>query len=294
MQKLKICFTTKKIVNMNNTSLLKNISVFQDYLLQSDKLAIAVSGGVDSTSLALLMSRLVGGDKERIVWAHAKTPAVPLKHTQKLESIAKEAEVNLKIISPDEFNDERYLRNPIDRCFYCKFNLFEEIVKQFPSALVLTGANHDDLGDFRPGLKAAEQFQVQHAFIKAGYGKDDIRFLARILGLSELASAPSSPCLSSRVFTGTRIDPVVLGKIEKIEEMMAAFLGIGNHRCRYGTGQVVLEIDPEISREVTDAITEKLKILTAELFGLAVEAVLFRTYQRGNGYATIIKTSSTL
>lgn len=278
---------------MNNISLLKNISVFQDYLLQSGKLVIAVSGGVDSTSLALLMSRLAD-DKERIVWAHAKTPAVPLKHTQKLESIANEAEVNLKIISPDEFNDERYLRNPIDRCFYCKFNLFEEIVKQFPSTLVLTGANQDDLGDFRPGLKAAQQFHVQHAFIKAGYGKDDIRLLARILGLSELASAPSSPCLSSRVFTGTRIDPGVLGKIEKIEEMMAAFLGVGNHRCRYGTGQVVLEIDPEISREVTDAIAEKLRTFTAELFELAMEDVLFRTYQRGNGYAKIVKTSSKL
>jgi len=278
---------------MNNTSLVKNISVFQDYLLQSRKLVIAVSGGVDSTSLALLISRLED-DKERIVWAHAKTPAVPLKHTQKLESIAKEAQVNLKIITPDEFRDERYLQNPIDRCFYCKFNLFEEIVNTFPAALVLTGANFDDLGDFRPGLKAADLFQVQHPFIKAGYGKGEIRLLARILGLSELASAPSSPCLSSRVFTGTRIDPVVLGKIEQVEEMIAALLGIGNHRCRYGTEQVVLEIDPEKSPALTDAIIDKLKTCTAELFSLPIKDVLLRTYQKGNGYATIIKTSSKL
>ncbi|TLU55056.1 MAG: adenine nucleotide alpha hydrolase [Chlorobium sp.] len=268
---------------MSEISLLDNLQIFQEYLSQPQTIVVAVSGGVDSTSLVLLLHRL-SIDKDKLVWAHAKTPAVPKKHTEQLKAIAHDAGADLNIITPSEFQDERYLENTIDRCFYCKSNLFEEIRRNFPEAIVLTGANRDDLDDFRPGLKAAADFNVRHPFIEAGYGKNEIRLLARILGLSELASAPSSPCLSSRIFTGTRISSVVLGKIEEVEELLTAAIGIGNHRCRFGTGRVVLEIDPVKRNLINDEFKDELKNSVGELFGLTPHDILVGTYQRGNGY----------
>ena len=271
------------IEKMSDTCLIKNIHIFQEYLSQPKTLVVAVSGGVDSTSLVLLLQRL-SNVKNKPVWVHAKTPAVPKKHTEQLKAIAHDAGADLNIITPSEFQDERYLENTIDRCFYCKSNLFEEIRRNFPEAIVLTGANRDDLDDFRPGLKAAADFNVRHPFIEAGYGKNEIRLLARILGLSELASAPSSPCLSSRIFTGTRISSVVLGKSEEVEELLTAAIGIGNHRCRFGTGRVVLEIDPVKRNLINDEFKDELKNSVGELFGLTPHDILVGTYQRGNGY----------
>ena len=268
---------------MSETSLIKNIHIFQEYLSQPQTLVVAVSGGVDSTSLVLLLQRL-SNVKNKPVWVHAKTPAVPKKHTEQLKAIAHDAGADLKIITPSEFQDERYLENTIDRCFYCKSNLFEDIRRNFPDAIILTGANRDDLDDFRPGLKAAADFNVQHPFIEAGYRKNDIRLLAGILGLSELASAPSSPCLSSRIFTGTRISSVVLGKIEEVEDMLTTAIGTGNHRCRYGIGKVVLEIDPVKRNLINDEFRDELKNSVGELFDLAPFDISLTTYQRGNGY----------
>ena len=268
---------------MSETSLIKNIHIFQEYLSQPQTLVLAVSGGVDSTSLVLLLQRL-SNVKNKPVWVHAKTPAVPKKHTEQLKAIAHDAGADLKIITPSEFQDERYLENTIDRCFYCKTNLFEEIRRNFPDAIILTGANRDDLDDYRPGLKAAADFNVRHPFIEAGYRKNDIRLLAGILGLSELASAPSSPCLSSRIFTGTRISSAVLGKIEDVEELLTNAIGIGNHRCRYGEGRVVLEVDPANLNQMNEELMLELQNTVGELFSLTPFDISLTTYQRGNGY----------
>ena len=140
------------------------------------------------------------------------------------------------------------------------------------------------MDDFRPGLKAAADFKVRHPFIEAGYRKNDIRLLAGILGLSELASAPSSPCLSSRIFTGTRISSTVLNKIEDVEDMLTTAIGAGNHRCRYGIGKVVLEIDPVKRNLINDEFRDELKNSVGELFDLAPFDISLTTYQRGNGY----------
>lgn len=140
------------------------------------------------------------------------------------------------------------------------------------------------MDDFRPGLKAAADFNVRHPFIEAGYGKNEIRILAGIMGLSELASAPSSPCLSSRIFTGTRISSAVLDKIEVVEEMLSSAIGEGNHRCRYGMGRVVLEVDPIKRNLINDEFKDKLKYSVSELFGLTPLDISLGAYQRGNGY----------
>ena len=112
-------------------------------------------------------------------------------------------------IDAGEFADPRYRANPVNRCYFCKHNLYGTIATRFEGT-ILSGTNTDDLGDFRPGLKAADEHRVRHPFVEAGLAKSDVRALARELRLDDLAELPAAPCLSSRVETGIAVEPVAL------------------------------------------------------------------------------------
>jgi len=119
-------------------------------------LAVAVSGGVDSLTLMALAARVRPG---RCVAVHARSPAVPEEATARVKALAAERAWRLRIIRAGEFSDPDYLSNPLDRCYYCKTNLFQAMASANPGALLATGTNTDDLGDFRPGLRAGRHFE---------------------------------------------------------------------------------------------------------------------------------------
>ena len=131
--------------------------------------------------------------------------------------------------------------NPVDRCYFCKTNLYGVIAGRFDGT-ILSGTNRDDLGDFRPGLKAAAEHGVRHPFVEAGIGKAEIRALAGGLGLGDLAELPAAPCLSSRIETGVAIDAADLALVEAIEEQLRAALGPIDLRCRIGARGVRIEL----------------------------------------------------
>ena len=116
-------------------------------------------------------------------------------------------------------------------------------ISQKTSAVVLSGANLDDLGDYRPGLQAAREHSVRHPFVEAGVDKSTIRTIARYLGFADLAALPAAPCLASRIETGIEIEPRLLRAVHAVEQHVAGALEANVVRCRVRKGGVIIELD---------------------------------------------------
>lgn len=245
-------------------------------LAASDNPAIAVSGGVDSMTLASFAHRR--GIDCTVV--HAVSPAVPEEATRRVREHAASEAWNLRIIDAREFADPDYVANPANRCFFCKTNLYGTMAEAVGGTL-LSGTNLDDLDDWRPGLEAAKQHGVRHPFVEAQFTKQDVRALALEMGLRDLSELPASPCLSSRVETGIAIDPVMLRRIDLVESELRRRHGLHTLRCRRRVGGYVLEIDAERLDGLSAAQRQSL---AAEASALAKEEVQLAAYRRGSAF----------
>lgn len=200
--------------------------------------AVAVSGGVDSVTLAAFAATLL----RDVVMVHAISPAVPAEATTRVSRLAQQRGWRLKIIDAGEFDDPNYRANPVNRCFYCKTNLYG-VVRKLTQREILSGANLDDLGEYRPGLDAARAHAVRHPYIEAGMDKKAVRALARSLDLKEVSELPASPCLSSRIETGIPIEDATLSFIHRVERRLTDELRPKTIRCRVRADVVVIELD---------------------------------------------------
>ena len=214
----------------------------EDVLRPTGRVAIAVSGGVDSMTLAHIAARMPCVDP---VIYHALSPAVPAEATARIERHAAGFGWALEILNAGEMQDPDYLSNPVNRCFFCKTNLYGRI-GGLTDRVILSGANLDDLGDYRPGLEAARNHRVRHPWIEAGIGKPAIRRLARDLGLNDVAELPASPCLSSRIETGIPVTRERLALIAEVEGAVRAEIGDTTLRCRVRRDGVVVELEPGV------------------------------------------------
>jgi pyridinium-3,5-biscarboxylic acid mononucleotide sulfurtransferase len=203
------------------------------------EVAVAVSGGVDSMTLAVVAHR---DPAVRAEMFHAVSPAVPPEATERVRRYAEGEGWNLRIIDAQEFRNADYLRNPVTRCFHCKSNLYGTIAA-LTDAKIVSGTNIDDLGDFRPGLTAASALDVRHPYVDAGIDKAGVRGIARTLGLDDLAELPAAPCLASRIETGLAIDPSVLSIVHEVERDLTDAIAPKAVRCRVRPGRLVVEID---------------------------------------------------
>lgn len=243
--------------------------------------AIAVSGGVDSMTLAFIAHRRLS---DGVSMFHAVSPAVPEAATARVEAYAKCEGWALTIVDAGEFADERYMANPANRCFFCKTNLYGTLAARTGRRL-LSGTNLDDLGDWRPGLKAAEAEGVRHPFVEAGIDKAAVRELAARFGLDDLADLPAAPCLSSRIETGLRIDADLLPRIDRIETLLRARLSPQTVRCRKRKDGIVIELDPatldKLDAGSKQALCDEIRRLIASEHG---DAVAFEPYRRGSAF----------
>jgi len=243
---------------------------------------VAVSGGVDSMTLAFVAHRL-SPDHARML--HAVSPAVPEDATERVRRYASQQGWVLEILNAGEFDDPAYMANPHDRCFHCKTNLYDSIAARVQGQIV-SGANVDDLGDYRPGLRAAADHDVRHPFVEAGMTKADVRAVAAHLELDDLAELPASPCLSSRVQTGIAIDPSVLGAIYRVEKRLRAEIDAETVRCRIRSDAVVIELDDQ----ALGALSADRRIALGEQVGDLVrssgleQVVTFEPYRMGSAF----------
>jgi uncharacterized protein len=189
---------------------------------------VAYSGGVDSVFLARVAHETLG---VRSLAAIADSPSLPRRELQEALDIGAKFSFPVRVIHTREFENKNYTANPVDRCYFCKHELFEElapVARAEKFAVIAYGENASDTGDFRPGAKAAAEFQVRAPLKEAGLTKVEIRALSAQLGLPT-ADKPQMACLSSRIPHG---EPVSTEKLRMIETAENLLRDLGFHDVR--------------------------------------------------------------
>lgn len=192
---------------------------------------VAYSGGVDSVFLARVARDVLG---EKSLAVIADSPSLPRRELREALEIAERFNIPVRVVNTAEFNNESYLANPNNRCYFCKHELFTElepIARDEHFAVIAYGENASDVGDHRPGAQAAKEFQVRAPLKEVGLTKAEIRELSSQLGLAT-ADKPQMACLSSRIPYGERVTPEKLRMIEEAENVLRD-LGFYDVRVRH-------------------------------------------------------------
>lgn len=219
---------------------------------------VAFSGGIDS-ALVLRCAVLALGPA-KVLAATSRSASVAERELQDAARVAAEIGASHRFIETREFEDPDYLANPVNRCYYCKtelYSLLMALARDVGFAAVASGVNKDDLGDFRPGLEAGRQHAVRTPLADEGLSKADVRDLAAHLGLS-IHDKPASPCLSSRVQYGESITPEKLRRIEAAESFLRS-LGFSDCRVRHHDTLARIEVPVgEVERLAAPAVRAKI------------------------------------
>lgn len=228
-------------------------------LRKAGSVVVAYSGGVDSAFVLKLAVDTLGS--ARVLAVTGRSPSVASAELDDARSLAASIGVAHLIIDTDEFSNPEYLANPTNRCYFCKTTLYtqlERIRQERRLEAIVNGTNADDLGDYRPGLTAADEFAVRAPAAEAGLTKADIRELSRRWGLPT-HDKPAAPCLSSRVQYGEAITPEKLRMIEAGEAYLRREFGVRECRVRHHENLARIEVPvEEIPRLAEPANAEKL------------------------------------
>ncbi len=239
------------------------------------RVAVGFSGGIDSTVVAQAAHLALGEGATAVT---ADSPSVPRSEIAEARALARQIGIAHRVVATAEFNDPDYIRNDGTRCYFCKDELYtriEHLLPELGAMVICSGANLDDLGDYRPGLKAAAEHQVKHPLQEAGFTKADVRALAKHWGLPTW-DKPASPCLSSRLAPGVEVTAERTGRIEAAEAYLKA-LGLRDCRVRLHEGELArIEVPADaISRlagpEVREALATKLRELGFQFITLDLE-----------------------
>ncbi len=242
----------------------------------------AFSAGVDSTLVAVVAQQELG---TAALAATAVSPSLAPSELEDALHLARALQLNHRLVQTREVQDERYAANPTDRCYFCKTHLYtelEQLAQEVGAPYILNGLNVDDLGDWRPGARAAAERQdrVRSPLHEAGFGKKEIRDAARELGLPNW-DKPALACLSSRVPYGERVTPEKLARIGQAEQAIRA-LGFRQLRVRHFADRARVEIAPsELGRVAAEGLAGRIE---AELLALGFPAVEIdpRGYRSGS------------
>lgn len=249
-------------------------------LARMGEVVVAYSGGVDSAFL-LKVAHDVLGDKAYGVLAIS--PTYPSREFEKAKDTAAFIGARIQIIETNELEDEKFRTNPVNRCYFCKSELFTKIAelvdnKQFKN--FVDGSNMDDKGDYRPGMKALQEKNIRSPLQEAGLTKADIRVLSKELGLPTW-DKDALACLSSRFPYGENIDIQKLRMIDEIENFLFD-LGFRNIRARHQKNTLKIEVAPHlIGKFFEESVREKV-VAKAKSLGYTYVTVDLEGYRQGS------------
>ena len=244
-------------------------------LLALKSVAVAFSGGIDSTVVANAAHLALG---DGAVAVTADSPSVPRAEIAEAVELARCIGIRHRLVATQEFGDPDYVRSDGARCYFCKDELYSQIETLLPELgvnAICSGANLDDLGDYRPGLKAAAEHAVRHPLQEAGFTKAEVRALARAWDLP-IWDKPASPCLSSRVAPGVEVTPERTARIDAAEAYLKS-LGLRECRVRLHEGELarievpVAELPRLAEADVRERLVARLKQLGFTFVALDLE-----------------------
>ena len=257
-----------------------DLSRLTDHLQSLGRVMLGYSGGVDSALLAVASARaLAPGDFVAVIGRSASYPEAQYRSAL---ALAAQFEIPVRELDTRELEDPNYLENPVNRCYYCKSELWSRLVSlaaELSFDWVIDGTHGDDLTEHRPGHAAGRERGVRSPLAELGFGKPAIRTMARSLGIP-LWDAPASPCLSSRVQYGLAITPERLRQVEHAEDFLRGLGVTGDLRVRHLGTRARIEVAPA-EFELVDRYWDEI---ISRLSGLGFETVErdARGYRRGS------------